>query len=67
MSGEDGTWGMVWHEIGAVGVGIPECLMLEFVETWVQSLVAALQCSAADPHWTHPGGTEISGYWRVCK
>jgi hypothetical protein len=24
VSGEDGTWDMMWHEIGAVGVGIPE-------------------------------------------
>jgi hypothetical protein len=30
VSGEDGTWGMIWHEIGAAGVGIPKCLMLEF-------------------------------------
>ncbi len=26
----------------------------------MQSLVAALQCSAADPHWTHTGEMEIS-------
>jgi hypothetical protein len=31
VSGEDGTWGMIWHEIGTVGVGNPEQLMLEFV------------------------------------
>ncbi len=31
----------------------------------MQSLVAALHCSAVDPHWSHLGGTEISGYWRV--
>ncbi len=31
MSREDGTWGMIWHEIGVVGVRIPERLMLEFV------------------------------------
>jgi hypothetical protein len=31
VSGEDGIWGMIWHEIGAAGVGIPKCLMLEFV------------------------------------
>ncbi len=30
-------------------------------------LVAALQSSALDPHWAHPGGTEISGYRRVHK
>jgi hypothetical protein len=24
VSGEDGTWGMIWCEIGAVGVGVPE-------------------------------------------
>jgi hypothetical protein len=22
VSGQDGTWGMIWHEIGAAGVGI---------------------------------------------
>ncbi len=21
---EDGTWGMIWHEIGTAGVGIPK-------------------------------------------
>ncbi len=31
MSGRDGTWGMIWHVIGAVGVGIAKCLMLVFV------------------------------------
>jgi hypothetical protein len=31
VSGENGTWGMIWREIGAAGVGIPKCLMLEIV------------------------------------
>jgi hypothetical protein len=62
VSREDGSWGLIWHDIGAAGVGIPKLLMFEFVG---KSLVDVLQCSAVDPHWTHLGGTEIFGHWRV--
>jgi hypothetical protein len=46
VSGEDGTWGMICHDIGSAGVGIPKCLILEFVGNLgaVPSCCLALIC-----------------------
>ncbi len=56
--GGDGTWGMIWREVRAVGVGTPKCLLLEFVGNLgaVPSCCFAFLCLCPGPTLETSGG-----------